>query len=67
MALSYSFPKLEAVSCLLTHIQVSQETGKMVWYSHGFKNFPLCCDPHSKRLLRNETEVDILLEFSCFP
>ena len=24
----------------LNHIQVSQETGKMVWYSHLFKNFP---------------------------
>ena len=26
--------------CFLTHIQVSQETGKVVWYSHLFKNFP---------------------------
>ena len=26
--------------CFLTHIQVSQETGKMVWYSHLFKSFP---------------------------
>ena len=26
--------------CFLTHIQVSQETGKMVRYSHRFKNFP---------------------------
>ena len=33
------------VSCsvlmlLLTHIQISQETGKVIWYSHPFKNFP---------------------------
>ena len=33
------------VSCsvlmlLLTHIQISQETGKVIWYSHLFKNFP---------------------------
>ena len=44
----YLFPSLEAVLCsmsgsnycLLTCIQVSQEAGKMVWYSHLFKNFP---------------------------
>ena len=28
----------------------SQEAGKMVWYSHPFKSFPFCCDPHSQRL-----------------
>ena len=27
-------------SCFLTHIQVSQETGKVIWYSHLFKNYP---------------------------
>ena len=26
--------------CFLTCIQVSQETDKVVWYSHLFKNFP---------------------------
>ena len=25
---------------LLTCIQISQEAGKVVWYSHLFKNFP---------------------------
>ena len=48
----YSFPNLETVSCsvsnsnccFLTHIHVSQEAGKVVWYSHLFKNFPVCCD-----------------------
>ena len=46
--MAYSFPNLEPVSCFmsgsnccfLTYIQVSQETGKVVWYSHLFKNFP---------------------------
>ena len=41
-ALMYSFPNFEPVSCsmegssccFLTHIQVSQETGKVVWYYH---------------------------------
>ena len=26
--------------CFLTCIQISQEAGKVVWYSHLFKNFP---------------------------
>ena len=38
----------------------------MVWYSHFFKNFPVCCDLHSQSLLHNEAEVDVLLEFPCF-
>ena len=44
----YSFPNLEPVycsmsssnCCFLTCIQISQEAGQMVWYSHLFKNFP---------------------------
>ena len=36
--------------CFLTCIQVSQETDKVVCYSYPFKNFPVCCDPHSQRL-----------------
>ena len=44
----YSFPNLELVycsmsssnCCFLTCIQISQEAGQMVWYSHLFKNFP---------------------------
>ena len=42
-----SYPKFESVhcsmsgskGCFLTCIQVSQEAGKMVWYSHLFKDF----------------------------
>ena len=53
--------------CFLTYIQVSQEAGKVVWYSHHFKNFPVCCYPHSQWLIiLNEAEVDAFLEFSCF-
>ena len=37
-------------SCFLTYIQLSQVADKVVWYSHLFKNFPVCCDPHSQRL-----------------
>ena len=39
-----------------------QESGKMVWYSHLFKNFPQFVVIHSV----NKTEVDVFLELSCF-
>ena len=35
--------------CFLTCIQVLQEAGKMVWYSHLFKNFPVCWNPYLQR------------------
>ena len=70
-----SFPNLEPVCCsmyssnccFLTYIHVSQEAGKVVWYSHLLKNFPVCCDPHSHKVFSvvSEPEVDILLEFPC--
>ena len=37
----------------------------MVWNSHLFKNFPVCCDPHKDFGVVNEAEVDVFLEFSC--
>ena len=41
--------------CFLTCIQISQEAGQVVWYSHLFKNFAqLCCDPHSQRLWHSQ-------------
>ena len=52
--------------CFLTCIQISQEAGKVVWYSHLFKNFPVCCDPHKGFSIINEAEVDVFLDFSCF-
>ena len=44
----YSFPDLERVCCstsspnccFLTCIQMSQQAGQVVWYSHLFQNFP---------------------------
>ena len=61
-AFSYSFPNFEPFCCcmsssnccFLTYIQISQEAGKVVWYSHLFKNFPVCCNPHSHRLLHSQ-------------
>ena len=43
----YSFPNFKQLHCsrsgsnccFVTCIQVSQEAGKVVWYSHLFKNF----------------------------
>ena len=52
----------------LTCIQVSQEAGKVVWYSHLFKDIPKFVVIHTVKGLSvvNEEEVDIFLEFSCF-
>ena len=54
--------------CFLTCIQVSQEAGKMVWYSHLFKNFPQLVVIHIEKGVSvvNEAEVDGFLEFPCF-
>ena len=47
--------------CFLTWIQISQEAGRVVWDSHLFKNFPVCCDPHSQGFsVANEVEVDVI-------
>ena len=50
--------------CFLTCIHVSQEIGKVVWYSHLFKNFPQFVVIHT--ITVNEAKVYIFLEFSCF-
>ena len=38
----------------------------MVWYSHLFKKFPVCCDTHKHFGIVNKAEVDVFLELSCF-
>ena len=54
--------------CFLTCIQISQEAGKMVSYSHLFQNFPRFFVIHTVKSFNvvNEAEVDVFLEFSCF-
>ena len=54
--------------CFLTCIQVSQKTGKVVWYFHLFKNFPQFIVIHTVKgfSLVNEAEMDVFLEFACF-
>ena len=72
----YFFPNLELVCCsissadccFLTCVQVSQEAGKVVWYSHPLKNFPQFVVIHTVKGFNvvNEADVDIFLEFHCF-
>ena len=72
----YSFPNLEPVHismsgsncCFLTLIQISQEAGNMVWYSHLFKNFLHFVVIHTVKgfSVVSEAEIAIFLEFSCF-
>ena len=54
--------------CFLTYTQISQEAGKVVWYSHLFKNFPQFVMIHIVKGLDvlSEAEVDIFLDVPCF-
>ena len=54
--------------CFLTGIQISQEAGQMLWYSHLFKNFPQFVMIYTVKGfgIINETEDNVFLEFSCF-
>ena len=72
----YSSTNFETVHCsmsssnfsFLTCIQISQEAGKVVWYSYLFKNFPQLVVIHTVKgfSIVNEEEVDVFLEFPCF-
>ena len=52
----------------LTCIQISQESGQVVWYSHLFQNFPQFVVIHIVNGFNivNKAEVDVFLELSCF-
>ena len=54
--------------CFLTCIQVSQEAGQVVWYSHCSQNFPQFVVIHIVKGFGvvNKAEVDVFLELSCF-
>ena len=76
MALMYCFSNLEPVHfsisgsncCFLTCIQVSEEIGEVVWYSHISQNFPqfVVIHPVKGFDIVNKAEVDVFLELSCF-
>ena len=52
----------------LTCIQVSQEIGKVVSYSHLFKNFPQFVVIHTVKgfSVVNGAEVEVFMEVPCF-
>ena len=72
----YYFPNLEPVCCsmsssnycFLTCIQISQEVGQVVWYSHLFQNFPQFIVIHTVKGfgIVNKAEAGVFLELSCF-
>ena len=72
----YSFTNLEPVCysisnsncCFLICIQISQEAGEVVWYSHLFKNFPQFVVIHTVKGfgIVNKAEVDAFWKLSCF-
>ena len=72
----FSFPDLASVccsmsssnSCFLSCIQISQEAGQVVWYSHLLKNFPQCVVIHTVKSfgIVNKAKVDVFLELSWF-
>ena len=75
-SLTYSFPDLEPVCCsmsnsnccFLTCIQISQEAGQVVWYSHLFKSFPQFIVIHIVKVfgIVNNAKIDVSLALSCF-
>ena len=72
----YSFSYLEPFSCsmsssnccFLTCIQISQETGQVVWYSHLFQKFPQFIVIHTFKGfgIVNKAEIDVFL-YTIYP
>ena len=70
--MTYSFSYLEPVCCsmsssnccFLNCIQVSQEAGQVIWYSHLLKNFPQFFVIHTVKGfgIVNKAEIDVFLE-----
>ena len=53
--------------CFLTYIQISQEAGQVVWYSHLLKSFPQFVVIHPVRGFGVINKaVDVFLDFFCF-
>ena len=75
-ALTDSFSYLEPVCfsmfssncCFLTCIQISEEAGQVVWYSHLLKNIPQFIVIHTVKDfgIVNKAEIDVFLELYCF-
>ena len=54
--------------CFLTFIEISQEAGQVVWYSHIFNNFLQFVVIHIVKGfgIVNKAEVDVFLELLLF-
>ena len=54
--------------CFLTCIQISQEAGLVVWYSHLFQNFPQFIVIHTVKGfgIVSKAKVDVFLELARF-
>ena len=52
--------------CFLTCIQISQEAGQVVRYSHLLKNFPQFVVVQAVKGFGTVNKADVLLELSCF-
>ena len=61
-------PSRETGEQLGEGVQISQEEGKVVCYSHLFKNFPQFVVIHTVKdfVMVNKAEVDVFPECSCF-
>ena len=59
---------MSSSSCWISCIQVSQEEGQVVWYSHLFQNFPQLIVIHTVKGfgIVNKAEVYVFLELSSF-
>ena len=72
----FHFPNLEPVCCsmsdsnccFLTCVQISQEAGQVVWYSHLLKNFPQFIVIHTVKGfgIVNKAKVDVFLTLLLF-
>ena len=72
----HSFPYWKPVRCsmscsncwFVTCIQICQEAGEVMRYSHLFQNFPHFVVIHIVKgsSIVNEAEVDVFLKFPCF-
>ena len=71
----HSFPNLEAIHfsmsgfncCFLTCIQISQEAGKVVWYSHLLNYFPHLFVIHTVKGFRAVSTTEVGFFFFFFP
>ena len=62
------FFHVQLLLLLLGLQQISQDVGKVVWYSHLFQNFLQFVVIHTVKGfgIVNKAEIDVFLELSCF-